>query len=282
MNELKRQAYLQAMDIQTYFPKRILPGAKVSPAYDIVISPVIPIRTVAAAGRPQSQAIEELRAAATNSRKAAVTEIASDKNVEKTAVKQKTTPAAVAEASASTETDTQGHRASETEKEDSLNFSLRYYRINEKLAVIDEVPPQGSSRLGTECLLLMQAILKALGQESSDQNGDALAAEQFSWPLSTGYSRKNSAKVEAAKALSGFLQMRKEVDGFANLLVFAGQLENVLLNSDADPVLRDFESDKGYYITVCNSLASMLAVPTLKRDVWQHLQALRHRIDTSI
>ena len=92
---------------------------------------------------------------------------------------------------------------------------------------------------------------------------------------------KNTPRVEAAKAISGFLQMRKETDGFTNLLVFAGQIEDVLLQFDANKNARDFESNKGYFITVTHSLASMLAVSTLKRDVWQHLQALRKRIDNS-
>jgi hypothetical protein len=92
---------------------------------------------------------------------------------------------------------------------------------------------------------------------------------------------KNTPQVEAAKAISGFLQMRKETDGFTNLLVFAGQVEDVLLQFDASKNTRDFESSKGYFITVTHSLASMLAVSTLKRDVWQHLQTLRKRIDSS-
>ena len=124
----------------------------------------------------------------------------------------------------------------------------------------------------------MQAILKALGQDGFEPNR---TAEEFSWPLLSGYSMKNTPSIEAAKAISGFLQMRKETDGFTNLLVFAGQVEDVLLQFDANKNVRDFESSKGYFITVTHSLASMLAVSTLKRDVWQHLQALRKRIDSS-
>ena len=93
---------------------------------------------------------------------------------------------------------------------------------------------------------------------------------------------KNTPRIEAAKAISGFLQMRKETDGFTNLLVFAGQIEDVLLQFDASKSARDFESSKGYFITVTHSLASMLAVSTLKRDAWQHLQSLKKRIDSSV
>jgi len=164
------------------------------------------------------------------------------------------------------------------DQQSSLSFTLRYYRINERLAVLDEVPTQGSAQLSEESLTLMQAILKALGQDGFEPNPKA---EEFSWPLLSGYSMKNTPRVEAAKAISGFLQMRKETDGFTNLLVFAGQVEDVLLQFHANKNARDFESSKGYFITVTHSLASMLAVSTLKRDVWQHLQSLRNRIDRS-
>ena len=124
----------------------------------------------------------------------------------------------------------------------------------------------------------MQAILKALGQVGFVASREA---EEFSWPVRSAYSMKNSPEVEAAKAISGFLQMRQETDGFTNLLVFAGQLEDVLLQNQSQPLVRDFASGRGYSITVTHSLASMLGLPTLKRDVWQHLQALRKRIDSS-
>lgn len=265
MNERKRQAYLEAMDIQTYFPRQQLPGAKPSPQYDFpAVSAVLPESkeantAISAQGVGKANglaAIEELRSGAPAARKATVTPIRQSAEL----------PLNENEAGA------------ESNQEDNLSFTLRYYRINERLAVLDEVPPQGSRQLSEESLSLMQAILKALGQGSFEPNPKA---EEFSWPLLSGYSMKNTPQVEAAKAISGFLQMRKETDGFTNLLVFAGQVEDVLLQFNEDKNARDFESSKGYFITVTHSLASMLAVSTLKRDVWQHLQALRKRIDSS-
>ena len=268
MNERKRQAYLEAMDIQTYFPRQQLPGAKPSPDYDFpASSTVLPERNVlikrkteipAKSARAASgiDAVEELRSRAPASFKATVTPIRQSSKVPGT----------------ENESDTG------LDQESSLSFTLRYYHINERLAVLDEVPTQGSAQLSEESLTLMQAILQALGQDGFEPNPKA---EEFSWPLLSGYSMKNTPRVEAAKAISGFLQMRKETDGFTNLLVFAGQVEDVLLQFDASKNARDFESSKGYFITVTHSLASMLAVSTLKRDVWQHLQTLRKRIDSS-
>lgn len=272
MNERKRQAYLKAMDIQTYFPRQQLPGAKPSPVYDFpALSSVLPelngsIQAQAAISAKSERkasglaAIEELRSRDPASRKATVTPIRPSSEVPENENESKSGP------------------VSAEGLQDSLSFTLRYYRINERLAVLDEVPPQGSRQLSEGSLSLMHAILKALGQDGFEPN---LQAEEFSWPLLSGYSMKNTPKIEAAKAISGFLQMRKETDGFTNLLVFAGQVEDVLLQFDANKNARDFESSKGYFITVTHSLASMLAVSTLKRDVWQHLQALRKRIESS-
>lgn len=270
MNEQKRQAYLRAMDIQPYFPRQILVGAKPSPIYEFpVVDPPLPesSETPAAAESgsragvsSQSRgldAIDELRARAAPSRKAQVTPIREDREQPGP---QEQTVAAASEDSAA---------------EASLHFSLRYYRINETVAVLDEMPPQGSNQLSRESQKLLQAILKALNLDYPDGSE---RVEEFSWPVQAGYSAKHAPEVEAARGLAGFLQMRKETDGFTNLLVFAGQIEQLILQTDQARAERDFESDRGYFITVTHSLASILAVPGLKRDVWQQLQPLRRRL----
>ena len=275
MNERKRQAYLEAMDIQTYFPRQQLSGAKPSPVYDFSVVDSAPAdldepapsqqTNTAPARKGESKvnglaAIEELRSRPSASPKATVTPIRQSIESPKPVLPK-------------TETET----GADLQQENSLRFTLRYYRINEKLAVLDEVPLQGSRQLNEESLSLMQAILKALGQEDLETQPKA---EEFSWPVQSDDSMKGAPEVEAAKAISGFLQMRKETDGFTNLLVFAGQLEDILLQFNENKATRDFESSKGYFITVSHSLASMLAVPSLKRDVWQHLQPLRKRISS--
>jgi len=260
MNEAKRQAYLRVMDIQPYFPRQVLTGAKPSPHYELpepsaVRADSLPgSDAVPEAARSQAKvetlaAVEALRADSKPTRKASVTPINKASEVG---------------------SEPQGEAEQE---QSSLSFTLRYYRINENLAVLDEIPPQGGEAREKESLLLMQAILRALGQEFG-----AARAEEFSWPIQAGYSAKGSPQVEAAKAVAGFLQMRQETDGFTNLLVFAGQLEDVLLPEKNEPGARDFDSGRGYRSTITHSLASMLAVSTLKRDVWQHLQPLRERL----
>ena len=55
MNELQRQAYLQAMDIQPYFPRKVLPGAKPSPHYDIPIATAVDAKPVKTANIEQAK-----------------------------------------------------------------------------------------------------------------------------------------------------------------------------------------------------------------------------------
>lgn len=267
MNEQKRQAYLRVMDIQPYFPRQVLAGAKPSPEYDFpsgdldaVELPEQSTGSIKADARPTTrtpalEAIEELRARSTSTRKATVTPIRSSTQPQSSANDAESGVGA--------------------EAENALSFKLRYYRINEALAVLDEVPAQGSEQLSRESQKLMTAILKALGLEIGDAS---LRAEEFSWPMQAAYSSRQSPQVEAAKALSGFLQMRQETDGFKNLLVFAAQLEDVLLQTEQAKAARDIESNRGYFMTVTHSLASVLAVTSLKRDVWRHLQELRKRL----
>jgi len=265
MDERKRQAYLEVMNIQVYFPRQQLPGARPSPVYDFP--------DVRSAPPEMDESVEAKTAISAKSERKG-NGLAAEELHSRPLIAPKATITSIRQPTDVLESESDGG----LDEESSLSFALRYYRINERLAVLEEVPPQGSRQLNQESLTLMQAILNALGQKGLEPNPQA---EDFFWPLQSGYSMKNTPRIEAAKAISGFLQMRKETDGFTNLLVFAGQIEDVLLQFDARKVERDFESSKGYFITVTHSLASMLAVSTLKRDAWQHLQSLKKRIDSS-
>lgn len=284
MNELKRQAYLRTMGIQTYFPRVVLQGAKPSPVYDMSAYKQLEPAAIELAEQVDNgvagdqgadnekldnlDAINALRSRPLSRRTAKVAAI--DADLEDACERPQAEDKQQAHNTALKQAEPEMVQDSE------LRFDLQYFKINKNLAVINEVPRQAAEQVNKESLILMAAILKALGQGVGDQR---LQAEAFSWPLATGYSMKNPPVIEAAKALSGFLQMRQEVDGFANLLVFAGQVEEVLLSQAPEGSVRDFQCDKGYFITVTSSLHSMLAVPSLKKEVWQQLQALRKRVD---
>jgi hypothetical protein len=123
---------------------------------------------------------------------------------------------------------------------------------------------------------LLRSILRAL---QIDIAAVDFQAESLSWPLAEALSMKNDPSTEARNALFGFIRVRRELDKFKNLLVFAGQINDLLLPPDSAEENYDYQvNESDYFITVTNSLQSMLAYPLLKRDVWRQLQALRQRL----
>lgn len=309
MNEVQRQAYLKVMGIQTYFPKSVLVGAKQSPAYDYPVEdphqPDLSKAKQARAGisiKPQRRSEKDLAAQGTGGqrteRKAAEglaedlkgasrrkAETSAAARVGQAGEPQQSEPATVNGLGGSSvelakEEKLKATATSEesisSEKSNELRFKLRYFKINEQLAVIDEVPHQRSERLNTEDMALLQAILAAL---KLDTTGLDFRPESFSWPLAEDLAMKNDPSEEAKRALSGFVQMRQETDGFTNLLVFAAQVDSLLVKQKN---VSDFAATgSNYFITVTSSLHSMLAYPALKRDVWQQLQPLRRRLADS-
>ena len=299
MNELQRQAYLKVMGIQTYFPKAVLVGAKPSPHYEF---------PPAAMEQPDRTAEKQLRAGISIRQQLAETNPAARGTGEKAAQhpgeagsrggRQPATTgsgqagetpqvkklAANASARSSQEPAQEEKLKSTATSEESSNggdvnelrFKLRYFRISEQLAVIDEVPHQKSERLDKADLALFRAILAALKLDTSTLE---FRSETFAWPLAENLIMKNDPAEEAKRALSGFVQMRQETDGFSNLLVFAAQTDSLLVKQENGSDIRDFEAtNSNYFITVTSSLHSMLAYPALKRDVWEQLQPLRRRL----
>ena len=73
--------------------------------------------------------------------------------------------------------------------------------------------------------------------------------------------------------------MCHDQDGFCNLLVFAGQMEKLLVKKSAKGEQRDYMVEPaGYYFTITSSLQMILSHPKLKREVWDQLQKLRERL----
>ncbi len=286
MNETQRQSYLQTMGIQSYFPRVVLPGAKPSSQYDfdevdnqnnLAADGREPLSKATDPGQPaapaESSVLDEIRAGVSAgkgpSRKAA------DKVTAKADREEVATLSGppAEEGIAANSLDSQNPVGEDAE----LRFSLNYFRITPTLALINEVPHQHSSAQDAQTMALMQAILLAL---SIDVQVADLRAENFSWPLSDDHGAESKSPQLAAKALSGFVQMRQHRDQFGDLLVFAGRAEELMLGDDSSR--RDFRSACGNFnITVSKSLQSMLVHPALKKDVWKDLQPLRGRLSKS-
>ncbi|MEX0617587.1 MAG: hypothetical protein WDZ76_04250 [Pseudohongiellaceae bacterium] len=207
MNEVQRQAYLQLMQIDSYFPRSPLPGAKPSVSVSVAVEPV-----------------------------------------------------AVS--------------APETRNDEPVQFTLRYYRVNADLAVMDETPHAGGQQDDRRERALLVAILRALGVNFSELE----LAGEFAWPVTGHRDLVEKGAGAAWRGLDGYLHGRQASHGFNSLVVFAGGCAK-LINSHLE-----VKSGHRYWpglemdITVTQSLNAILTVPTLKRGVWQDLQPLYHSL----
>lgn len=281
MNESLRQAYLEAMGIQVYFPRRSLPAALKSPHYDMPplvdsVEPADSKSTVAiklAANETEQvlsvKAVDQLRAST-----AALAKSKRSRDVGPTSPHKGQRGKSPAETA--TAVPLKVDRFKEESSAAELRFDLNYFLINQRLAVIDEVPHQqgGDSSVAANQLLL--AIVAALDIKLGDSK---LTVEKFTWPLPAAMHIETNPKQAASDALQGFIQRRHEIDQFENLLVFAVQLDELLKNKSEQSNQCDFkDSDGDFHLTLCASLHAMLANPSLKKSTWQDVQPLRKRL----
>ncbi|GIT21462.1 MAG: hypothetical protein CM1200mP40_11440 [Gammaproteobacteria bacterium] len=163
------------------------------------------------------------------------------------------------------------------EESSELRFSLRYFRVTDSVAVIDEYPLQQSADSRDKSLHLLRNILRALNIEV-----EVLSPELFSWPLIEGLTEETDSANAAKQALQGFIAGRQEQDGFKNLIVFVGVIDDLLVGPERAENRRDYQIENSdTFITITQSLQSMLSFPDLKKDAWHQLQPVLLRIQSA-
>lgn len=250
------------MGLAIYYPRVNLPGAKLSPAYEFGDDADLQL-----VGISQTK-IPEVGRQVSHSEKpqAPVQRLAKSKSN----TKDEDKPAVTPEETVVTKAD------SSIEESSDLRFALRYYKVSETVAVLDEYPLQQSPDAAQESEVLLKNILKALGINVDELQ---LHSESFIWPLAEGFTSNAGDTVAAKQALQGFLLGCGQKDGFQNLLVFAGLIDDLLIGPDSEKDRRDYKIQNiDCFLTLTHSLHSMLSFPQLKKDVWHQLQALRTRI----
>lgn len=259
MNDMQRQAYLQAMGIQSYFPRVVVAGAKPSRTYDLLPQPEatqepdLPRQETPRAVRP-GRPKPVVRPESTTAR---ATLTSRPVTPPPTVVTELTSPAAQESA--------------------QRRFRVNYYRITDTLAVIDEVPYQQTARDAKAALALLRAILAAVGVAT---DGLPLQAETFDWPQETSMSLTNDPTLDAQLALQGYIRKRQETDSFRHLLIFAAQVAEILAPEGIENERDQPVANNNYNRTITHSIQSLLAHPILKREVWAQLQPLRRRLVT--
>lgn len=257
VNELRRQAYLEAMGIQVYYSRATLPGAKPSPRYELADKSSVSGKR--AEDSSKYSAIEQQKPNQRGAQAKAVID-----NQETELIRNR-------------ELNPDNELEQITPDSDTLKFSLGYYSINDSLSVINETPHLKAGSLSEESLSLLRNILTALGVNADGCN---FSSENFDWPIVEGLSVTTEPNQAARQALGGFITMRQQQDGFSNLLVFAGKIDELLVKKPGKEEVRDYKVEQAdYYFTITNSLQMMLSYPRLKREVWDQLQPLKQRLN---
>lgn len=254
MNEIQRRQYLQAMDIDSYMPRFLLPGAMPSPLCALPLP--ASLDSLSLTNSPTAQSETSSSPQQRNHSDAAkqalgIVELTTGSNSSQRANPElKTTKPQV-------------------EKPTSPVFSLSIIR-GDKLMIVDKGLPGNINP--NEYLQLLQNILFAIGA-----GRQPLSIDGFVWPMV-----KNSAIDQSETAA------RQTLDAFLGKQIQQLNAQYVLLmGPDAAHYIAEENTPTGALIdlprlgvTVFRTLSAidMLEDNTLKREAWQQLQPLRHAL----
>lgn len=272
MNELQRLTYLDAIGVDSYSPRLVLPGAAESvlcemPVYEL------PVNTLAAddvtstsPSLPSSQEKQEPVVDAGKSdngtRALGRQGVASAQALFDEEPKKKA-QAPVSKLSAELTSQQSSQTATEINK--PPEFSLSIIRASNVL-LIDE--GMTGSVNPDEYLALLNNLFIALGVGEQQ-----LSIHAFTWPVSKK-SQIDQSELAARQALEEFLS--KQVDQMSRRYI-------VVFGETARQYIAPDHSNRGEFIKHSNldiqlihthSALAMLAKPELKREVWHDLQAL--------
>jgi hypothetical protein len=268
MDEIRRQAYLQAMGIDNYFHRRTV--SAVHPPELLKRESVInnnalrdgkPARIEAEA---VAKPIKHSQAEETLSNTVSIKDLVHQQNETDAPVKMHKEEVA---SSTSQQPDESQSQDAESETQE-LRFCIQFYAINDRLAVINEIPYLHNTWEDKNIRDLLLAILKALDLELP-----LLEAPQvFHWPLGSDGNADAARMPEALLTLEGFMRKRLESRQYTNLLIFAGQCAELF--QDEDNLNKIFSGTQAKIIAT-ESLHAMLRVPVLKKQVWEDIRALQ-------
>lgn len=276
MDEAQRLAYLKHMGYEQYYSRYVLVGAKASviPAaaqdtFDSQGSQQLPEKTIQADPPRRELYAKPKFDAGKRHRAIAAEEIA-------TRHQRQIRPA---EAESGGAEAGRAETGNEQIPGEALRFSVQFFRVNAQLAVINEAPHDAGGRENQQATSLLANLLVALGLGQEELAG--LTADRFNWPIAEGLGAMGDSRHAAKLALNGFIAQRHEQQGFSNLLLLTAQLVDVMSDHSERSYMGDQKRvDEPYKLTITHSLHAMLAHSDLKRDAWQHLAALRGRLQS--
>ncbi len=305
--ESRRLQYLHAMGITSYFPRCQLPGAAPSPmraseAEKVRLtasqSTAVPVADSAEAlsGQIAPAAHAERHAASSlarqipselvnppefnqhkpdtgDSRPAGVKRDTTEHRATRHAASDDAVRSGAAVATQAVSTNATADAA--TEDSTPLHFQLLLFPVDTDLVILAQIPALAASRLQQTQQQLLGNILRWLGKTWPANT----APRVFKWPL-PGVAITNNRK-EAGASLTHFLEQAAIEQPFRACLLLGEQAAECL----DDSVVRHAKAKTRpwpWQLHATHSLDEMLALPSLKREVWQSLLPLHAALERSI
>lgn len=262
VNERQRMQYLEAMGVETFVPRWVLPGARVSLQCRLPVSADADTRTPAASASQSAIAVSEKQSKPARALVDSLLE-----RVSPTSAEMPDKPSSSPNRAAPV---LPGATQAEATQTEVAAFSLAFWRVHPQVMVVDSRQPQV---LPTEALL--RALLSGLGL-----TGALPRAEMQVWPMPGSSDKSWSA---ACEMMHAFLEGRLLSQPVSFLVVMGGDAAKAILGDAADQVvdgrvsLDNFACDA----LVTPSLAELLLQPHLKARLWSLLKPLRQLTDDS-
>jgi len=300
LSDAQKGLYLQEMGIQSYFPRRALPGAKPSRAYaaSSLAAPVTPQNVGAAALNTAKEALQLLQPSVPTPPDKPQFSVT---NGTAPAVSNKVSEQAQALAASLTSLTKNGPvvetkiseppeppKSADTSAPTPIRFAFAFIPINEHLAVITELPWAKSVSFSPTSQTLLAGILKALGVQVEAQHLNPMV---FTWPLfeEAGLDLDGDS---ARQTLEGFVGKRLRLRPVQHLLLMAEDAAQFLFPEgfldESAKILKHPRLDVRVVMT--HSLSAMEpgrdpafteTINERKRQTWHTLQPLKAKFNGS-
>jgi len=249
--EDSRQEYLQALGIDSYFPRRSLPGAPESRQcewpenWQVLEEPAQETSTQQNGAAPESEPVPEMQ---------------SPVNQET----QKTTGMPPTHEKEELDEDTPAHGEVKVIAGEECRLKLACIKVNPSLAIINVMPHMGQGQLQVQHRHLLANALKATGILADDI---AMDDKPFQWPMMQGEHSDNS-RAAAAAALTGYLQQKFSDWQFNTLLIMGEQaIVHIFEEDDGDSENPASLEGHGWSCVYTRSLDEIFHNPLLKKEL---------------
>jgi hypothetical protein len=268
--EILRLQQLQLMGITSYFPRFALPGAlpSESRSWEAADEPAITPELVE--HKPAEHKPAEPKRADI---KQDAFQVPQWRHAEDVAAKERIAkePALGKAAITTQQSRSRKETLHDENTDDALSLHLLLIPVDQGLCVLNQIPVLGKSQLQEKQQKLLDNILFFLGTPTAAYH----SVRTFHWPL-PGMSDITSGHA-AKSSLMHFLEQFSQEQPFSNLLVMGEQGAGWMREADTKEADTAF-APRPWQTVHTYSLDQMLTLPSIKREVWQHLLPLQARL----